>query len=336
MQRVRNRAEIQRRLCEFTDRVLGAQAYKNAFYQRPDGSTNLTPPDAVHQFLVANWHAFHNLAQDGSRTERRAVVRRAALYSENATILTLLRANQYLEADRNLHTRLRDLYQTTLDRVIDLCSGAAPDLQPVEQAVHEHQVRLRAILQSYEELTLFPREQPRIRPIPCGEYSAELQLRVLNVSLSELREPILDIGCGREANLVRHLVDQGLDAHGLDRIVEPGPHIRRVDWLDERYAPASWGTIISHLAFSNHLTRHHLRRNGNWVRYADKYVEILRALRVGGSFVYVPDLPFVECHLPPLEFRVAHTPVSTASSDTSNFHAPLRSLPFRASRVTRG
>jgi hypothetical protein len=148
------------------------------------------------------------------------------------------------------------------------------------------------------------------REPPCHEYDAALQLSVLGADPKELREPILDLGCGEEGRLVRFLRGLGLKAFGLDRLVQPEPFLARGDWLTAPLGQARWGTIVSHMAFSNHFFHHHLRKGGHPERYARRTMEILASLQPGGSFFYAPGLPFIEDLLPPDRFAVERRPLA--------------------------
>ena len=142
-----------------------------------------------------------------------------------------------------------------------------------------------------------------------AEYSAELQLQVLGVRPEELLEPILDLGCGAQAALVRQLRACGRDAYGLDRAATPDEFVDRADWFDGPLGRSRWGTVISHMALSNHFLHHHLRPDGQAERYARRYMDILRALQPGGAFLYAPGLPFLESLLPEEVYAVAGRPV---------------------------
>jgi hypothetical protein len=78
-------------------------------------------------------------------------------------------------------------------------------------------------------------------------------------------------------------------------------------WQDQQskiYIAESWGTILSHMAFSNHFLFHHLYKHGSPNEYAQAYMAILSALEPGGSFYYAPGLPFIEQFLPARFFHV--------------------------------
>jgi SAM-dependent methyltransferase len=146
-----------------------------------------------------------------------------------------------------------------------------------------------------------------------SEYSPELQLEVLGARPEDLAEPVLDLGCGPGAALVRHLRSRGRRAFGVDRAISatsPSTFLTRADWLECRLGRGIWGTVLSHMAFSNHFLHHHLRPGGDAERYARRYMEVLRSLRPGGRFLYAPGLPFIESLLPRGEYLVEKTAVS--------------------------
>jgi hypothetical protein len=166
--------------------------------------------------------------------------------------------------------------------------------------------------------------------VVSAEYTPALQLRVLGLDPAALLEPILDLGCGADAALVHALRAGGRDARGVDRLASPGEGISRADWLEAPLPPASLGAVISHLGFSLHFLHHHLRPGDEALRYARRYMEILRALRPGGLFAYAPGLPFVEAHLDTAEWAVERSPIQVAPP------GPLAgAIPWYASRVTR-
>jgi hypothetical protein len=153
----------------------------------------------------------------------------------------------------------------------------------------------------------------------CSEYRAELQLKVLGIDVQQLAEPVLDLGCGEGAHLVRHLRALGLDAWGLDRLALPDHIVWQGDWLDANapLQPQRWGTVISHMAFSNHFRHQHLRRDGSAATYAGRYMKVLEALKPGGRFFYAPSLPFFEALLPQQRYRIARRPVAGTAMEAT-------------------
>jgi hypothetical protein len=144
----------------------------------------------------------------------------------------------------------------------------------------------------------------------CADYSPALQLRILGAKAEQLLDPILDLGCGPKGKLVRHLRKLGKEAFGVDREVSKNKFLISADWLDFPLRVQSFGTVISHMAFSNHFLHHHLHRKGHPERYAKRYMEVLRSLKQGGSFLYAPGLPFFEDLLPPHELLLEKHPIA--------------------------
>jgi hypothetical protein len=141
-------------------------------------------------------------------------------------------------------------------------------------------------------------------------YSPELQLRILQATLAQLQDPILDLGCGPKAELVTFLRAQGKEAFGVDWAVKAGSFLWRADWLDLPLDAKRWGAVISHMAFSSHFLHQHLHPNGHPERYARRYMEVLQSLKAQGSFWYAPGLPFMEKLLPRDDYAVETFPVS--------------------------
>ncbi len=164
---------------------------------------------------------------------------------------------------------------------------------------------------------MYDTDEEYVQPIVCSEYSPDLQLSVLQIDLKTLKEPILDVGCGREMNLVNYLRDNGFEAFGIDRFVVNNPFYIKSDWLEFEFEPEKWGTIISNLGFSNHFIHHNLRADGNYKAYGEKYMEILSALKPEGSFVYAPDLPFIEKYLNKQIYSCINSKIKDSESKTS-------------------
>ena len=143
-----------------------------------------------------------------------------------------------------------------------------------------------------------------IEAVVCSEYPPDLQVKVLNINVGCLAEPVLDIGCGKNGYLVEYLRKIGIKAYGIDRFQKNQNFFINSDWLEFEFIKKKWGTIISNLGFSNHFAHHHLRSDGNYLIYAGKYVEILNSLRVGGCFFYAPALPFIEEFLDKQQYQI--------------------------------
>jgi hypothetical protein len=170
----------------------------------------------------------------------------------------------------------------------------------------DHYTNLKLWLHKYNPFAeeLFAGADIDIDPVACNEYSSQLQVELLGIQIESIVSPVLDIGCGKQGNLVKYLNGIGIEAIGIDRFPFKTNNLLTCDWLEYDYGVAKWGTIISNLGFSNHFIHHNLRKDGNYLTYATKYMQILNSLIVGGRFHYAPDLPFIEAYLNPNQYKV--------------------------------
>lgn len=222
------------------------------------------------------------------------------------------RHNQFISLRPRDRADLAALYADYLaDMAGMLASRAGADgmATRLETTIHRHLLTLQAFVARLDAANRHGDAGLLDRSAVCAEYPAPLQLAVLGLDPSSMQEPVLDVGCGQGAALVRYLRDVGVTAYGLDRLVPPSDHLIAGDWLEADYGAACWGTAVSHLAFSNHFYFHHLYRHGAPEAYARAYMAILRSLRVGGALAYAPGLPFIEGLLPPARYRVVTRPV---------------------------
>jgi hypothetical protein len=183
--------------------------------------------------------------------------------------------------------------------------------QPRTQAEEHIQTSTRTYLKNLEANGA---DSNGCRPI-SEEYTVELQLKVLHLSPAEIQEPVLDLGCGKDATLVHWLKCQGKSALGIDLCANPQRGCVAVDWFKFPFVPGYFGTIVAHLSFSLHFLRHHLDPKGDAESFARQYMNMLRALKVGGRMVYTPGLPFIEKLLPERSYRVSRFPVVDYPTD---------------------
>ena len=168
------------------------------------------------------------------------------------------------------------------------------DLADAQDALDDALDGLASILR--ESLGAAPRE------VVASEYAPDVQLLVLGLRLSDVTSPVLDVGCGPSALLVRRLRGLGHEVTGIDR--DAPEDATRADWLTYDYGNARWRTVLSHLGFALHFLRAHRASEAEARRYAEAFVRITRGLVVGGRFVYAPSLPFFEEVLPAGRFLV--------------------------------
>lgn len=207
----------------------------------------------------------------------------------------LYQTNQYFSFSRRDREELKALYFELFHNLKRI--SRAPLLSALKQVEENHYLNLKNWLKKTNPFAekINPTTEPYLtNRVLCAEYSPQTQLDIMRIDIATLKEPILDMGCGKNGLLVKWLRQMGLDAYGIDRIAIPGGGLSRTDWFEFPLKSNSWGTIISNLGFSNQFQHHHLRSDGHPEKYAHKYLEILNSLKLNGSFYYAPDLPFIE------------------------------------------
>ncbi len=213
-------------------------------------------------------------------------------YLTNRAIQEFCKINQYYTFDKQAQLALRNLY-------VDLFTNIKNHNSAIDSIAEKHYDNLIKWLQETNPFAekVYPSKREMIEPVACSEYSPDLQIEILQIDIHQIIEPILDIGCGKQGNLVLFLRQKGLDAYGFDRFAYENPFLSNSDWFEYKFDKDKWGTITSNLGFSNHFKHHHFRNDGNFVDYAIKFMEILSSLKIGGYFRYAPDLPFIEQYL---------------------------------------
>ncbi|WP_149094616.1 class I SAM-dependent methyltransferase [Paenibacillus terrae] len=212
------------------------------------------------------------------------------------TLHQFVSVNQYIHFHSDHLDELTQLYDRLFTRIQKLFQKQTMNESILNILLQQHYGYLRDFLIRTNGRTMFAKyaESEYTFWIPCEEYTPELQAKLLGLDIARLQEPVLDVGCGSEARLVGYLRSLGIEAYGTDRLAEKVTGVTQGDWLETTFEEDAWGTIISHMAFSNHFIHHHLKADGNIHEYAHKYMELLRAIRPGGSFIYSPCLPFME------------------------------------------
>ena len=189
---------------------------------------------------------------------------------------------------------------------------------PIESIERNHYDRIRALVRHISP-TLFQlngEEAPYARRMVSQVYPPDFLLRLLGIQLDRILEPILDIGCGKEASLVLHLREQELEAYGIDRDHPQDEVVIEEDFLTFHYGMEMWGTVISNLSFSSHFLSHHEADDGTNLIFADAYRGILAGLKPGGRFVYAPSLPFMEEVLDGESYRITHRSITKEYGST--------------------
>lgn len=222
-----------------------------------------------------------------------------AEYIVDKTLREFCRINQYYSFSREDIAALKNIYANLFNQI------ALREIS-IEEIAGSHYQNLKYWLKETNPFSekIYSNTEIDLVPVTCFEYDAKLQIEILHINLDNTLNPVLDIGCGTQGNLVNYLRNKGFEAYGIDRFADNYPHIEKVDWLEYDYGNEKWGIIISNLGFSNHFKHNHLRDDGNFTEYAKKYMSILKSLKPGGSFYYAPALPFIEIYLNTKEYHI--------------------------------
>lgn len=223
------------------------------------------------------------------------------LMTERA-LKTFCSNNQYIDSRKENVEELHKIYSLLWEEIIEELRSDKIDFEFIQRS---HLSRLTNWLVQTNGFVkgINDPQSPQILEVPCSEYSANFQVELLNIDIYNLLEPVLDIGCGPNAHLLNYLREKGIQTFGLDRLCQNDDFTIKSDWLDFEFKPLHWGTLISNLSFALHFTNHHHRKDGEYILYARKYMEILNSLKTGGTFYYAPGLPFIEAHLPKDKFK---------------------------------
>lgn len=231
----------------------------------------------------------------------------------NLTIEFTYASNQFIQLNSREEAELRRIYAVYLrdfQRILSTSQTNTEIAERVKLLVAGHFGDLRANITRFFDPETGEKENANsiFNRVVCAEYSPELQLEIFGLRATDLIAPVLDLGCGKSGELVRYLNVMGVEAVGIDRMVDSSlggsTSLIQADWLEFRLEPGVWGTILSHMAFSNHFVFQHWYTYGQVQPYARQYMAALGALKPGGSFYYTPGLPFIETYLPEDSYRV--------------------------------
>ncbi|NJK95040.1 MAG: hypothetical protein HC905_09125 [Bacteroidales bacterium] len=113
--------------------------------------------------------------------------------------------NQFMDL-RESHTfELGTLYKLLWKEIIEELKSESVNFDGIQKS---HLSRLTNWLMQSNSFVkeINNSKEPATSEVVCSEYSAEFQLKLLNVNLDEIIEPVLDIGCGQSAHLVSFYV----------------------------------------------------------------------------------------------------------------------------------
>lgn len=213
-------------------------------------------------------------------------------YLTNRALEEFCKVNQYYTFDNQALQELRNLYADLFVHI----KFHKSSMDAIAETHYAHLIKWLQESNTFAE-KFYSAKGEIAESVACSEYSPDLQIKILQLDLTQITEPVLDIGCGKLGNLVMYLRQNGIEAYGFDRFTNNNTFLGNADWLGYPFEKEKWGTITSNLGFSNHFRFHHFRNDGNFTDYAKKYMDILGALKIGGCFHYAPDLPFIEEYL---------------------------------------
>jgi len=289
-------------ITEFIHRQFAFNQNRNLYYSGIGSSTLFTPEvsTVIHRIKTLN------------PEEEQQIIE----YTSEKALEEFGRFNQYYSFSDGNKLELKNIYSRLF---LDLKQYAENTENQIEPIAKKHYKRLKEWLEKTNSFSskIYDGGEEFVSAVVCSEYPAELQLKILNIEFSECQSPVLDIGCGKAANLLNVFRQHGIEAFGIERFDTTIPFCKKANWLEFDYGINKWGTIISHLGFSNHFNHHHLRIDGNFREYATVYMSILKSLKPGGSFIYTPDLPFIEQYLDKTIYSVTKTESGTNNFKTS-------------------
>lgn len=202
--------------------------------------------------------------------------------------------NQYINLPIDYAEKVKKLYLNFANNLLAILKkdlGPEQTFQLLSVLTKEH---YKSLLETVSWLNKIVNEDNYNKNIidtsvVCKEYSANFQIAFLAIDITDLKQPILDLGCGSDANLVKYFINRGYDTFGLDRnLAMTDKHLIPTDWFNFTFKKNFWGTIISHMAFSNHFIFNHHYIHGKPELYARCYMSILSSLKPNASFYYSP------------------------------------------------
>jgi len=217
----------------------------------------------------------------------------------NQFVKECVQNNQYVSLSNKTINAINEIYKQLVLNLRKI-SNNKYEITELRRIVDEHRNKLISALEDndYED----KKEQLFI---PCAEYTGEFQNEILRTDLHQLNEPIIDIGCGLSYELIKLLRRNGYsEVYGLDQYVSDDSKIACSNWFDYSFQESTWGTIIAHMSFSNHLRRSIINNDEYKKTCVKKYYEILHSLKQDGIFIYTPSVKVIEDEIDRNEYEI--------------------------------
>jgi len=237
----------------------------------------------------------------GINTEEKIQSLSGSLYNYFAT--ECVHNNQYASLSNATINKINLIYRDLILslRNLSLQNNSVNNLEPI---VSDHRNRLIEALRQ----NTHSKDQKQIF-IPCSEYTGEFQVQLLRLKDIAMLEPMIDIGCGRQHQLITYLRTHGYEkTYGIDQYASDDKRIFRCNWFDFNFHLDTWGTVLAHMSFSNHFRRSILNQDEERGIYQEKYHEILNSLISGGCFIYSPSLRCIENGIDTSRYSVTYYP----------------------------
>ena len=198
--------------------------------------------------------------------------------------------NQYLQVSEGQKEELSRIYHRTWQALRE-----TQDIENVLRRQHYPQIRDWVTRIYPPSLREDLKSASRVGQVPCQEYSADFQMALYGINPRSIVPPVLDLGCGSHALLVRRLRHSGVEAFGVDRqLLIHEPYLTQGDWFRDADGKVRWGTIVSNMAFSNHFCFVDRYDPGQVAAYKQRFHRLLDSLVPGGTFHYGPSVPELE------------------------------------------
>ncbi len=220
-------------------------------------------------------------------------------YATDKALREFYRINQYYTFDKQAKKDLREIYVELFLKFRERKTS----IKSISGSHYENLSKWLLLSNPFAEKIYLSKDE-NVESAACSEYSPDIQMEILQIDITKIMEPVLDIGCGEQGNLVQYFCKNRIEAVGFDISAADKSYIAKSDWFEYELGINRWGTITSNLGFSNHFNHHHLRNDGNFIDYANKFMDILNSLKAGGSFHYAPDLPFIEKYLDENKYQI--------------------------------
>lgn len=236
----------------------------------------------------------------GINTEEKIQSLTGSLY--NYFVLECVQNNQYVSLSNDSINTINGIYRDLIQNLGSIAVRSSDSMDNLGIVVQNHREKLIATLQC----NTYADNQEQIF-IPCSEYSGSFQFQLLRLGVIAMKDPILDVGCGKKHQLLTFLEEKGHEhLYGIDQYVSDDKRILCCNWFDYHFLPATWGTVIAHMSFSNHFRRSIINQDPALALYTYKYQEILGSLLPGGCFIYSPSVKTIERDLDATSYAVTY------------------------------